>query len=62
MRLIDADKLIKDRVANDPVRIAAMCEPTAFDKTKVLRYLKARKEGAAALDDDFNAGMATAYR
>ena len=28
MRLIDADELIKDRVENDPVRIAAMCAPT----------------------------------
>mgnify|MGYP005773570721 CR=1 FL=1 len=25
MRLIDADELIKDRVENDPVRIAAEC-------------------------------------
>ncbi len=28
MRLIDADELIKDRVENDPVRIAAECAPT----------------------------------
>lgn len=35
MRLIDADELIKDRVENDPVRIAAECAPTAFDKGKV---------------------------
>lgn len=35
MRLIDADELIKDRVENDPVRIAAECAPTAFDKEKV---------------------------
>ena len=28
MRLIDADELIKDRVENDPVRIAAQCAPT----------------------------------
>lgn len=28
-RYIDADELCKDRVCNDPVRIAAMCEPTA---------------------------------
>lgn len=31
MRLIDADELMKDRVNNDPVRIAAKCEPTAYD-------------------------------
>ena len=32
MRLIDADELIKDRVENDPVRIAVQCAPKAFDK------------------------------
>ena len=36
MRLIDADELIKGRVENDPVRIAAGCAPTAFDKEKVI--------------------------
>ena len=40
MRLIDADELIKDRVENDPVRIAAGCAPTAFDKEKVIEELK----------------------
>lgn len=40
MRLIDADELIKDRVENDPVRIAAGCAPTAFDKEKVIEKLK----------------------
>ncbi len=40
MRLIDADELIKDRVENDPVRIAAECAPTAFDKEKVIEELK----------------------
>ena len=40
MRLIDADELIKDRVENDPVRIAAECAPTAFDKEKVLEELR----------------------
>lgn len=34
MRLIDADELIKDRVENDPVRIAAECVPTAFEDGK----------------------------
>lgn len=40
MRLIDADELIKDRVENDPVRIAVKCAPTAFDKEKVINELK----------------------
>lgn len=40
MRLIDADELIKDRVENDPVRIAVQCAPTAFDKEKVIDELK----------------------
>lgn len=44
MRLIDADELIKDRVENDPVRIAAECAPTAFDKEKVLKELKGEIE------------------
>ena len=40
MRLIDADELTKDRVENDPVRIAAECVPTAFDKEKVIEELR----------------------
>lgn len=40
MRLIDADELTKDRVENDPVRIAAECAPTAFDKEKVIEELR----------------------
>ena len=40
MRLIDADELIKDRVENDPVRIAVECAPTAFDKEKVIEELR----------------------
>ena len=39
MRLIDADELIEGRVENDPVRIAAECAPTAFDKDKVIEEL-----------------------
>lgn len=39
MRLIDAEELIKDRVENDPVRIAVQCAPTAFDKEKVIEEL-----------------------
>ena len=40
MRLIDADELTKDRVENDPVRIAAECAPIAFDKEKVIGELR----------------------
>lgn len=43
MRLIDADELIKDRVENDPVRIAVKCAPTAFGKEKVIEELKKRR-------------------
>lgn len=42
MRLIDADELIEGRVENDPVRIAAECAPTAFDKEKVIEKLQRR--------------------
>lgn len=40
MRLIDADELIKDRVENDPVVIAAKCAPTAYDVDKVVERLE----------------------
>lgn len=40
MRLIDADELIEGRVENDPVRIAAECAPTAFDKEEVIKELQ----------------------
>ena len=39
MRLIDADELTKDRVENDPVRIAVQCASIAFDKEKVIEEL-----------------------
>ena len=44
MRLIDADELIEGRVENDPVRIAAECAPTAFDKEMVIKELEYDKE------------------
>ena len=44
MRLIDADELIKDRVENDPVRIAAMCASTAYDVDNVVERLKKETE------------------
>ena len=39
MRLIDEDELIKGRVENDPVVIAAKCAPTAYDPDKVVEEL-----------------------
>lgn len=42
MRLIDADELIKGRVENDPVVIAAKCAPTANDPDKVVEQLEER--------------------
>lgn len=47
MRLIDADEFIKDKVENDPVRIAAEVSPTAYDVDKVVERLKEINE-----DDD----------
>ena len=40
MRLIDADELTKDRVENDPVRIAAECALIAFGKERVIKALR----------------------
>lgn len=42
-RLIDEDELIKGRVENDPVVIAAKCAPTAYDVDKVVEQLEDRK-------------------
>ena len=62
MRLTDADELIKDRVENDPVRIAAACAPTAFDKEKVIEELenylfeKYCVEGDSRIDEIFEKG------
>ena len=43
-RLIDEDELIKNRVENDPVVIAAKCTPTAYDLDKVVEKLEELKE------------------
>lgn len=43
-RLIDEDELIKDRVENDPVVIAAKCTPTAYDPDKVVAQLEEYRE------------------
>lgn len=53
MRLIDADELTKDRVENDPVRIAAECAPTAFDKEKVINELLSASICSAPDEDSF---------
>ncbi len=42
-RLIDEDELIKGRVENDPVVIAAKCAPTAYDPYKVVERLEKEK-------------------
>lgn len=60
MRLIDADELIKDRVGNDPVRIAAECATTAFDKGSVLEDLEALEE-TESLNMNDDVAMAYAY-
>lgn len=38
--LISRKALMEGRVENDPVRIAAMCADTAFDKEKVIEELE----------------------
>ena len=38
--LISRKALMEGRAENDPVRIAAMCAETAFDKEKVIDELK----------------------
>lgn len=43
-RLIDEDELIKGRVENDPVVIAAKCTPTAYDVDKVVAQLEEYRE------------------
>lgn len=39
-RLINEDELVKDRVENDLVVIAAKCTPTAYDLDKVVEQLE----------------------
>lgn len=43
-RLIKEDELIKGRVENDPVVIAAKCAPTAYDPDKVVEQLEEYRE------------------
>lgn len=44
MRLIDVDLLIKGRVENDSVVIAAKCAPTAYDLDKVMEQLEEKMQ------------------
>lgn len=66
MRLIDADELIKDRVENDPVRIAVKCAPTAFDKEKVIEELRSEAsrwhESGVEFKDENEKGVAAGFR
>lgn len=61
-RLIDEDALIKCRVENDPVVIAAKSAPTAYDQDKVVEQLenylfeKYCVEGDAEIDKIIKAG------
>ena len=50
-RLIDESELIKGRVENDPVVIAAKCAPTAFDPDRVVEQLKALTEEECTLHE-----------
>ena len=56
--LISRKALMEGRVENDPVRVAAMYAPTAFDKEKVLYEM--RSEYADAIDI-YNSNKGTAY-
>lgn len=47
--LISRKALMEGRVENDPVRIAAMCAPVAFDKEKVIEELSTLRQ--AEYDD-----------
>ena len=58
--LISRKALMEGRVENDPVRIAAMCAETAFDKENVLKDLEALVEMESRnMNDD--AAMAYTY-
>ncbi len=51
-RLIDEDELIKGRVENDPVVIAAKCTPTAYDPDKVVEQLEELRKVEQDRPDD----------
>lgn len=53
MRLIDADELIKGRVENDFITIAAKCASTVYDVDKVIEQLnKEYTDAIKMLNDD----------
>ena len=52
MRLIDADLLIEGRVENDPVVIAALCAPPAYDLDKIVVQLEELKKAEQDRSDD----------
>ena len=61
-RLIDEDELIKGRVENDPVVIAAKCAPTAFDPDRVVEQLEnEQKFWEHAYDRDIGKEKARSY-
>lgn len=66
MRLIDADELIKNRVSNDPVVIAAKCAPAVYDINGILEYLKSEaarwEESGKEYKDKRELGVAEGYR
>lgn len=66
MRLIDADELIKDRVENDNVRIAAMCAPAVYDVDKVVEQLKSEskrwEESGKEYEDKRELGIAEGFK
>lgn len=49
--LISRKSLMEGRVENDPVRIAAICEKTAFDKEAVIKELRKYTDGPCALHE-----------
>ena len=56
-RLIDEDELIKGRVENDPVVIAAKCTPTAYDPDKVVERLYGLKKYRNKYDSYWDSSM-----
>lgn len=61
-RLIDEDELIKGRVENDPVVIAAKCTPTAYDQDKVVEQLEnERKFWENSYDSNLGKEKARSY-
>lgn len=48
--LISRKALMEGRAENDPVRIAAMCAETAFDKEKVINEIRS---GVMAANDEY---------